>query len=118
MRAFATVYAAAALLAGIMRPDQPLPWLVMCGAAALLAFASATGRHTVMLCAAHAGLTATWAGTIASRLFKGANLMTSIDSTVFLMLMGLCAGMVVFISAGLRAQAQQPVPVPVRSRRR
>jgi len=71
-----------------------------------------------MLSAAHAGLTATWAGTIASRMFKGAHGMTSIDSTVFFMLMGLCAGMVVFISFGLKAQAGQPVPVRVRSSRR
>ncbi|MBL8953365.1 MAG: hypothetical protein JNK82_21505 [Myxococcaceae bacterium] len=42
--------------------------------------------------------------------------MSPIDSTVFIMLMGLCAGMVVFISRGLKAQGQpQPIPVRVRN---
>jgi hypothetical protein len=114
MRAFAVLFGSAALLAGVLRASHT-SWLVMCLAAFVLALASYARRPLVMLAAAHAGLTATWAGTIASRMFKGTWVMAA-DPASVAMLLGLCAGMVVLIGGGLKAQQQQPAPVPVRNR--
>src|SRR4051812_40811374 len=69
MRIFAALYAAAALLAAVGRSDarDPMLWAAVCVTAGALGLASACGRPQVMLSGAHAGLTATWAGTLAAR---------------------------------------------------
>ena len=114
MRFFAVIYAAAALAAAFVRPGHSLAWSAVCFSAAALALASALGRPLVMPAAAHAGLTATWAGTLASTVFRNAH-ASAFDPVAVGVLIGLCGGMAVLIGSGLKPKPQ-PVPVPVRRR--
>lgn len=115
MRLFAALYGNAALLLILLRGGSwdPIPWAAVCISAALLAGAAVARKHLVMLCAAHAGLTATWAGTLAAGIAKKGYAST-MDASTLGMLLGLCAGMAVLIAAGLNAQ---PAPVKVKSSR-
>src|SRR5688572_6224114 len=114
MRFFAALYAVGALLAGITRTSarDPLPWILVCGVAAALGLAAATYRPLLMPSAAHAGLTATWAGTLAARQFHAGGFAPS-PSTLAMLLM-LCGGMAVLVTAGLKSAqpAKTRVEVP------
>ena len=102
MRLFAALYAAAALLAGFARGDQydAVPWVLVCVTATGLALAAVARRPLVMLSAGHAGLTATWAGTLAARYFHSAHdAMPTAPALTMLVMM--CAGMAVLITLGL-----------------
>lgn len=115
MRVFAALYAVAALVLAVARTHsyEPAPWLAVCAAAALLAGAAAMQRPMVMLSAAHAGLTATWAGTLAARMVAR-NSMSGTDLSTMWALLGMCGGMAVLISLGLKQQQPKPVPVKVK----
>ena len=115
MRVFAAVYAVVALVlaATASHTYEPLPWLGVCAAAALLAGAAAMQRPMVMSSAAHAGLTATWAGTLAARMVAR-NSMSGTDLSTMWALLGMCGGMAVLISLGLKNQQPKPVPVKVK----
>ena len=117
MRLYATVYAAVALSMILLRNTSwdPVPWAAVCIAAAVLAAAAVAGKPLVMPAAAHAGLTATWAGTLAAGVVRK-GYATSLDAQTLAMLLGLCAGMAGLIAFGLKPQPQ-PVPERVKSSR-
>lgn len=104
MRIFAALYAVTALLLGLVRHDHhaPTPWLAVCVAATALGLAAAAKKPLVLLCAAHAGLTATWAGTLAARHFRPSDYAPP-SPAMLAMLMMMCAGMAVLIANGLKS---------------
>ena len=118
MRFFAALYAAAAVVLAFTRAPsvEPISWLGVCGAAAALALSFALKRPLVMLSAAHAGLSATWAGTLAARMVTR-NFMSGTDLSTMWALLGMCAGLAVLVSLGLK-QKPQPVPVKIKPSRR
>jgi hypothetical protein len=103
MRFFAALYFLAVCVASQLLIDQEqlLP-RVVCIAAAMLAGFTVVDRPLVLGCAAHAGLTATWAGTLAARHFHPSGDGASNPATLGLLLM-MCAGMAVLVIGGLKS---------------
>jgi len=75
-----------------------VPWSIVCLSAMLLGFVAVAWRPLTLLCAAHAGLTVTWAGTLA----PGASADVSVLASVVSLLV-LCAGMTVLLGLGLKS---------------
>jgi hypothetical protein len=115
LRLFALAYSmAAGVLAFLKQLDvmsSAFPWIAVCLSAMTLAIVAIVWKPLTLLCAAHAGLTATWAGTLAPsvRFSDRPDALVTVVS-----LLGLCAGMAVLIAFGLRlgrlaaAQTSQP----------
>ena len=99
------VYGVAAAVAAFARHDasDAVPWAAVCLSATALAGAAAARRPMVLLPAAHAGLCAAWAGTVAARLSPGAHLA---------LLLGLGAGMGALVVHGLDGAPRAAAPPP------
>jgi hypothetical protein len=103
VRAFAALYALFAVAAAAFpQHSDTLPWSAVCVAAAGLALVATLRKPLVLLNAAHAGLTATWAGTLAARQFRHVDHGLSQAPTLAVLLV-MCAGMAVLIAANLRS---------------
>ena len=111
-RIYSLLYVLGAAVVGAIRfaSDDPLPWLIVCASAVGLGMWSALRRPATLLCAAHAGLTATWAGTLAPKTFF--TQPRYVQPQTFFELLALCAGMTVLIGLGLKAQPRIVAPPP------
>jgi hypothetical protein len=99
-RVFALLYSVGAgVLAFLLLGSAAatVPWLSVCLSAMMLGFVAVAWRPVTLLCAAHAGLTVTWAGTLAPSALADSAVMTSVVS-----LLVLGVGMTVMIGFGLK----------------
>ncbi|MBK7858439.1 MAG: hypothetical protein IPJ65_07410 [Archangiaceae bacterium] len=103
MRAFAALFALGSVFAAFqnLHPHAALAWLAVCISGTALALATVVKRPLVLLGATHAGLTATWAGTLAARLVRPTWEVPNLSQLALLMAM--CGGMAVLVTAGLRS---------------
>jgi hypothetical protein len=99
-RVFALLYSVGAGVTAFLlfgNAAATLPWLGVCLSAMMLGFVAVAWRPMTLLCAAHAGLTVTWAGALAPSALSDGAVMTNVVS-----LLVLGAGMTVMIAFGLR----------------
>jgi hypothetical protein len=106
-----SVFALAAVFLGKSHHDLKWVWFGVCLSAAAIALVAAVRKHPMLLLAgAHAGLTATWAGTLAAREYKGriaSDLVSASDYGSVSALVMLCAGMAIIIATGLKSAQRE-----------
>jgi hypothetical protein len=106
-RLFALAYSVAAGVIAFVNPmgDLPfVPWSAVCLSAVALGCVAAAYRPLTLLCAAHAGLTATWAGTLAPELTRRHHVtIEGLAGPPVFSLLALCVGMTVMIAFGLKS---------------